>query len=374
MIKKLHLLFILFSFTNLFSQNIQLSENASVSVFTCGKGEELYTTFGHTAIRIKDLSSNIDVVYNYGMFDFREGNFYLKFVKGNLQYFVAASSYENFIYEYQYFNREVIEQTLNLPLASKQTLFEKLNTSLTSEESHYTYKFIDKNCTTMVCDKINETIGRKIITKVDDKTISYRELLYPYFDNYFWYKLGINIIFGAKTDKKAEQLFLPIELLNSLDKAVVNGKPLVSKKEIIVNGAEINTTFSFFDSIYLIIALLGLIVLINKKFLFKTYLFICGLLGLFLCLVGFYSLHQELLWNYNALLFNPLFLIIPFVKKSWLNKIGVICSILLIVYLIIMLTKPHLFLMLPFIAFNGYILYRFYFNKNLLTSVKKNRT
>lgn len=374
MIKKLHLLFILFSFTNLFSQNIQLSENASVSVFTCGKGEELYTTFGHTAIRIKDLSSNIDVVYNYGMFDFREGNFYLKFVKGNLQYFVAASSYENFIYEYQYFNREVIEQTLNLPLASKQTLFEKLNTSLTSEESHYTYKFIDKNCTTMVCDKINETIGSKIITKVDDKTISYRELLYPYFDNYFWYKLGINIIFGAKTDKKAEQLFLPIELLNSLDKAVVNGKPLVSKKEIIVNGAEINTTFSFFDSIYLIIALLGLIVLINKKFLFKTYLFICGLLGLFLCLVGFYSLHQELLWNYNALLFNPLFLIIPFVKKSWLNKIGVICSILLIVYLIIMLTKPHLFLMLPFIAFNGYILYRFYFNKNLLTSVKKNRT
>lgn len=82
----------------------------------------------------------------------------------------------------------------------------------------------------MVADKINETIGTKLITKVDDKTISYRELLYPYFDNYFWYKLGINIIFGGKTDKKAEQLFLPEELLNSLDKTVVNGKPLVTKR------------------------------------------------------------------------------------------------------------------------------------------------
>lgn len=117
--------------------------------------------------------------------------------------------------------------------------------------------------------------------------------------------------------------------------------------------------------------MLGLIVLINKKFLFKTYLFICGLLGLFLCLVGFYSLHEELLWNYNAMLFNPLFLIFPFVKKSWLNKIGAICLVLLIVYLIIMLSKPHLFLMLPFIVVNGYILYRFYFNKNLLTSIKR---
>lgn len=353
---------------------MQLSEKATVSVLTCGKGEELYTTFGHTGIRIKDSIQNLDIVFNYGTFDFREGNFYLKFVKGNLQYYVGATSFEEFIYEYRYFNREVIEQTLNLSLASKQILFDKLTTSLTSDENHYTYKFIDKNCTTMVTDKINETFGIEMINKVDDKTISYRELLYPYFDNYFWYKLGINIIFGTKTDKKAEQLFLPEELLNSLDKAVLNKKPLVSKKETLLYGAEIKPTFSFFDSIYLIIVIIGLVILINKKFLFNTYLLFCGFLGLFLCLVGLYSLHEELLWNYNALLFNPLFLFIPFIKKSWSNKIGAICIGLLIVYLIVMLSKPYLFLMLPFIVINGYILYRFYFNNNLLTSVKKNRT
>ena len=80
MLKKTFLfLSLLFSVVT-FSQMAPLSENAKISVLTCGNGEELYTTFGHTAIRIQDVSNSLDVVFNYGMFDFREGNFYLKFV------------------------------------------------------------------------------------------------------------------------------------------------------------------------------------------------------------------------------------------------------------------------------------------------------
>ena len=126
MIKKLLLLLILFFQTIGFSQNPALSEKASVSIFTCGRGNELYSTFGHTAIRIKDSINNLDVVYNYGAFDFRTENFYLKFVKGDLKYFINATSYEDFIFEYQSDNREVIEQTLSFPLAKKQELFELL--------------------------------------------------------------------------------------------------------------------------------------------------------------------------------------------------------------------------------------------------------
>ncbi|WP_395044862.1 DUF4105 domain-containing protein, partial [Flavobacterium sp.] len=236
------LLFISFLFFQLisFAQNPSLSENASVSIFTCGRGNELYSTFGHTAIRIKDSINNLDVVYNYGAFDFRTENFYLKFVKGDLQYYINATSYEDFILEYLNDGREVVEQTLNFKLSKKQELFEILNASLFSDERSYTYKFIDRNCTTMVVEKVNKIIGKPLIQKVDDTSISYRRLLYPYFEDHFWYKLGINIIFGAKTDYKAEKLFLPIELLNSLDKAVVDGKPIVIKKEIIVKGNELN--------------------------------------------------------------------------------------------------------------------------------------
>lgn len=361
MIKKLLPILFCLIYSISFSQNQTLSPEASVSIFTCGRGNELYTTFGHTAIRIKDSINNLDVVYNYGAFDFRTSNFYFKFVKGDLQYFMNASSYEDFIFEYQSENREVIEQTLSLPQIKKQELFDELNASLYSDERYYTYKFIDRNCTTMVVEKINKIVGKEIIRKVDDQTISYRELLYPYFENHFYYKLGINIIFGAKTDQKAVKLFLPVELMHSLNQAKIDGKPIVNKTKTIVKGAELESEFSFVNSIYFIALLLILLVLSNKKPIFLSYLFLSGLLGLFLSLVGLYSLHKEVLWNYNALLFNPLFLIVPFLKNNAFRKTLIVSAVCIGVYVIVMVTKPHFLMMLPFIVTNAYMVLRLLF-------------
>lgn len=375
MFKKFLFVAVLLSGLLSFSQSPRLSPSTEVSVFTCGRGEELYSTFGHTALRIKDPINQLDVVYNYGYFDFRTENFYFKFVKGDLQYFMNVTSYEDFVFEYQNDQREVIEQTLNLPLFKKQELFDALNKDLQSEKRYYTYKFIDRNCTTMILEKINELYGREEIKKVDDKSISYRTLLYPYFENYFWYKLGINIVFGAKTDTKAEKLFLPSELMHSLDKAKFDGNPLVSNTKTVVVGENIQPQFSFFNSIYLICVILLVVIIINKRFLFQSYLFICGLLGLMLCLIGLYSDHQELLWNYNALLFNPLFILVPFVRSNFLKKLNITLLVMLLVYSIIIMTKPHLTIMYPFILANAYMLLKL-MNRNplgLLPFVKKNR-
>lgn len=352
------------------SQNPKLSKEATVSILTCGRGEQLYSTFGHTAIRIKDIENQLDVVYNYGTFDFNTEHFYLKFVKGDLQYFMTATSYEDFILEYKYDKREVIEQTLNLSKLEKQSLFESLNTSLYSSERYYTYKFIDRNCTTMVADKISKTVHDLPIKKVPKSTISYRELLYPYFENYFEYKLGINIIFGVKTDNEATKLFLPSELLESLDQIKINGNPIVLEKKTLVNGTSIEPKTSFFKSIYFVIILLLLMVLINKRMLFSVYFTICGILGLFLCLVGLYSQHEEVLWNYNALLFNPFYLILPFVSISLKQKIRLIILVLLAIYVVIIVNKPHLFLVIPFIITNMYLMIKEWKEKRLLTTVE----
>lgn len=355
MVKKT-LLFLLFISLNSFSQNPKLSQQSQISVFTCGRGEQLYSTFGHTALRIKDEENQLDVVFNYGAFDFRTENFYLKFVKGDLQYFMNVTSYEDFILEYQTDEREVIEQTITLSAEQKQELFTTLSESLYTSERYYTYKFIERNCTTMVAEKLNNALGKKLIHKVDSKSNSYREVLYPYFENYFWYKLGINIIFGAKTDAKSEKLFLPVELMNSLEKASVVTKKLVSDKKTIIHGSKNEIKFSFFDSIYFVIAVLLALILLNKKFLFLGYLFVCGILGVFLCLVGLYSQHQEVLWNYNALLFSPLFVALPFVNKAWLVKLCNFSIVILFIYALIMINKPHLLLMLPFIITGIYML------------------
>ena len=376
MIKKIIFVLIIFVSIAASSQAPKLSNEASISVFTCGRGEELYSTFGHTALRVKDDSNQLDVVFNYGTFDFRTENFYLKFVKGDLQYFLSVSSYEDFIIQYQIEKREVIEQTLNLTIQQKQKIFDALNNNIFSTDKYYTYKFIDRNCTTMVVDKINEILSGEKITKIDDKSISYRSLLYPYFENYFWYKLGINIIFGAKTDEKAEKLFLPVELMNSLNVIQHDNQKLVLSTKKLVNGETKNVEFSFFNSIYFVISLLLLIVATNKKWVYKSFLFLCGLLGLFLCLVGLYSEHQEVLWNYNALLFNPLFLLLPFVGNKLSKRLIFILLAMIFIYSLFMFNKPHLVVMLPFIFAIIFMLMKLN-GKNplkLLTSVEKNST
>jgi hypothetical protein len=357
--KSLFTFIVLLFSISFFAQNPILSNNATVTLLTCGRGSELYSTFGHTALQINDSQNNINVVYNYGTFDFSTENFYLKFIKGDLQYFMTASSFDEFMYEYKYDNRSVIAQELSLSQLQKQKLFDALNKQLFSEDKYYTYKFIDRNCTTMVVDQLNNVLGKKLIHKVDDTSISYRKVLYPYFDDFFWFKLGINIIFGTRTDDAATQLFLPIELQNSLEKLTIDGKKLVLKEEVLNNQIEQKKGFSLFNSIYILFALVVLVFIKNKTFI-KSVLFVLGLLGLFLCLVGLYSLHKEVLWNYNALLFNPLFLLLPFVKNKLIKTIVVICIVMLLMYVIIMISKPFLVLMLPFIFVVSFILLFFY--------------
>src|SRR5690606_20115368 len=133
--------------------------------------------------------------------------------KGDLQYFVTSDSFEDFIYSYNYEQRSVWEQQLAMTPMQKQQLLDELNATMASEKRFYTYKFIDRNCTTMVVELINRILGNQVLTKIKDTDLTYREVLFPYFDNHFYEQLGTSIIFGTKVDQKAEKIFLPIELL-----------------------------------------------------------------------------------------------------------------------------------------------------------------
>ena len=127
MLKKIYSLLVFFVLNLSYSQQYKLSEYAQVSVITVGVADQVYELYGHTAIRIKDSKLGIDLVYNYGMFDFATENFMLKFAKGDLQYFAAAYPYEDFEYSYKQDNRSIFEQILNISTIEKQKLFEKLN-------------------------------------------------------------------------------------------------------------------------------------------------------------------------------------------------------------------------------------------------------
>jgi len=358
---KITLFSLLLSFTIGFSQSLPLSKDAKISVLTCGLGNESYSFFGHTAIRVADPENNIDVVYNYGNFDFRTPNFVAKFAKGDLQYFVGVASFSDFIEEYNYDKRSVFEQELLISNDLKQKLFDKLNSTLASEDRYYTYKFIDKNCTSMVVDIINTTLGEDVVVKKGDTDITYRSILFPYFDGHFYEKLGTSIIFGTKVDQLGTKIFLPFELKKSLEKATFQNKPLAGKTKTFLSF-EKETPMSWWNNIYTYLFILAFVILAHNKTVDKIYLLILSLMGVFFVIMGFYSLHHELAMNYNILLFSPLLLILLFFSlvknKKWTYRFSALHLIFLIVYLFYMINKAHLLIVLPMIITSGFVLVR----------------
>ncbi len=357
--KKIVLTLILLVSSISWSQNLLLSKKATVSVLTCGTGNESYALFGHTAIRIADPENYIDKVYNYGAFDFSTPNFVLKFTKGDLQYFAVTHSYSDFINEYTYEQRSVYEQELNLPASLKQKLFDNLNTSLASGDSHYTYKFIDKNCTSMVVDMINKTLDTTAIVKNSDTDITYRTILYPYFEHHFYEKLGTSIIFGKKVDQLGTQIFLPFELQKSL-KTIQFDHHLLAKETKTILQFNPVTPGSWWNNGYTYLFILGFILLLNKPILNQLYFILLGMLGLFFVFAGWYSLHLELQYNYNSLLFNPVLLVVAYFsfkknsKRIYQSSIAALVFLLAYVFLVI--NKVHFFIVLPLIITNGILL------------------
>jgi len=338
-----------------------LSKQAKVSVITCGLGNEMYSLFGHTAIRINDPERNIDVVYNYGAFDFDTPNFVLKFSKGDLQYFVTAGNFFDFKQQYVYEKRSVVEQVLNLSPEQKEKLFSELNATLFSDKRFYTYKFIDRNCTTMVVEKLNEILGKDVVTKVGNREETYREILFPYFNNHFYEQLGTSIIFGKKVDEKGTKIFLPIELEQSLDATKFNNIPICLEKNTIIQ-VEPEQPFSWWNNIFTYLIILILIAVTDNKYMAIFYFLIIGAVGLIFSVAGLYSFHRELEFNYNILLFNPLLLLlIGFIivkKTKWIFRISLVAIGCIAAYIIVMFNKIHLLIVLPLLFVNLILLIR----------------
>ena len=358
--KTLFSLLFLFSFIG-YSQNLPLSKDAKISVLTCGLGNETYSYFGHTAIRVADPANNIDLVYNYGAFDFATPNFVMKFAKGDLKYFVVVHPFADFMNEYNYEKRSVFEQELLISQESKQKLFDNLNTTLLSEDRYYTYKFIDKNCTSMVVDIINKSLNGNIIVKKGSTDITYRSILFPYFDGHFYDKLGTSIIFGTKVDQLGTKIFLPFELKDSLEKTTFQNHPLAAKSQTLLSF-EKETPKSWWNNVYTYLFILAFVVFAHNKIVDKIYLLILSLMGIFFVVVGIYSFHQELAMNYNVLLFSPLLLILIFLSilknKRWTYRFAVLHVIFLIVYALFIINKAYFLIVLPMIITSGFVLVR----------------
>jgi hypothetical protein len=216
---------------SLYANTQSLSDKAQVVMFTCGPGAELYAGFGHSALWVFDPATGVDRLYNYGTFDFNTPNFYMKFIRGKLNYILSVTTARNFLLEYQHRKIEVTGQTLNLNTNELNAIYGFLETNLLPENRFYKYDFFYDNCATRIRDVIENETGSKVTFHTPDQNLKFREMLFPYLEHSPWTKTGINIILGLTADKKAtpwDYMFLPEYMDDALRTATIespNGEP-----------------------------------------------------------------------------------------------------------------------------------------------------
>ncbi|MFY8166431.1 MAG: DUF4105 domain-containing protein, partial [Sediminibacterium sp.] len=220
------LLFIVIGISTNANSNLP-NNKLQISILTCAAGEDIYTAWGHTAIRIIDSTNNTDLVYNFGTFDFSEPYFLAKFVKGSLEYFISVNRYGDFLAEYQYYNRDVIEQVLKLSDEEKTNWNNALQLNLVGSNRFYLYNFITDNCTTRVKDGLFKNSNRQ---PAHIPVTSFRAEIVkaPYQQGIPWIGFGIDLLLGAYSDQQPDHFksgFLPPLLFNQL----ANIKGLVIK-------------------------------------------------------------------------------------------------------------------------------------------------
>ncbi|WP_250434180.1 lipoprotein N-acyltransferase Lnb domain-containing protein [Hanstruepera flava] len=329
------LIFLVFlSVHNLFAQ--QLSPEASIRVLTIGPGSNLNDAFGHSAFHIQDHSQNIDMVFNYGVYDFDTPNFYTKFAQGKLHYLIGVNYFDDFMLMYKRQDRTVLSQELDLDSEQKQVLFDYLLENYKPENRRYLYDFFYNNCATKIRDVLQTAIGEPIVFHEPEvfQPQTFRTLIQDNLKTNSWGSMGIDLALGSVIDQTAtaeEHMFLPEYIHTFFNTATLgNGnKKLVKQDKTLYTKQDINSNkSSFFISPGFILGAIGLFIVIityfdfikgkQSRWLDFTISALTGVIGLLLLLLWFATDHTATAQNYNLLWAFPLNIIlgIQLLKKQ----------------------------------------------------------
>lgn len=301
-----------------------LSDSAFISLITVAPGAELYSTFGHSALRVSDPARQFDRCYNYGTFDFDQPNFYLKFCQGKLLYYLNPERHRDFEYGNLLDGRPMREQLLNLDAQQKQRLFDLLQENARPENRFYQYDFFYDNCATRIRDIVREAFFHQIFfdSSSAPRGATMRQLLRPYLVEHPWTQFGIDLVLGQVADRVARPddfMFLPDYVHDIFGATKIDGnKPLVqSERRIPPRGLE-RTAFKpglldrplFFTAL---LALIGLLCLANRRaerIFDPVFWFVLGALGLVMLLLWVATDHSATKNNWNLLWALPTHLLV----------------------------------------------------------------
>lgn len=314
-----------------FSVQSQSTDSIRFSLLTCAPGTEIYSLFGHTAIRYENYTRRIDVAFNYGMFSFNTPNFIFRFVAGETDYQLGITPYSYFEAEYAMRGSSVYQQVLNLTQSEKERLLTILENNYLPENRIYRYNYFYDNCTTRARDKIEECIEGKVVYPDSLSGKSYRSIVHEFTAGSPWDEFGIDLCLGAEADKeinKRQQMFSPFYMKYYASNAYIvdaggTSRPLILDETKIVDVEPEEVQPGFILSPLMCGALfLALCVVMawgqwkTQRIWWRWDIVLYGLQGLAGCIIAFlffFSVHPTVGSNWLLILFNPIpLLYLPF--------------------------------------------------------------
>lgn len=218
-----------------------------ISVLTCSPGQEVYSLYGHTAIRAAAPARGFDAVFNYGVFSFSQPHFIGRFLLGECDYMSEAVVFDAFYRAYEARGSRVTEQVLSLSQGEANNILRVLLTNIEPENSAYRYNYLYNNCTTRVRDVIEQEVQGTITYPSRTPAQTTREVLHHYTQEHPWASEGNDFLLGAEMDTLASDrllMFAPEYMMHYLAQAQVHAKdgsvrPLVAETRVLTPGREV---------------------------------------------------------------------------------------------------------------------------------------
>ena len=329
------------------TQSAPVQAEPGVYVITMGPGDAPWEKYGHNMLWIHRPDRDLDVAWNWGVFDFAQKNFIFHFLQGRLIYWMEGFKAQPAIDYYLGDDRTIWIQELNLSPAQQDELSDFCLWNSREENKFYRYDYFLDNCSTRVRDAVDQTLlgqlKRRATTMPSDVTYRYENSRLVA-DTFILYA-GTDFILGQPVDRKMsvwDEMFIPMRMRDRLNQMTIaddTGRqvPLV-KKEILLHTSKRlplrdrppNWT-GWFLLVGIIVggvqAWLGKLALDERRrkkwfgLLAMLWCFIAGAAGWFLVYAWTGTDHLAVRDNENILqlspLMLPLVLIIPLMLRGW---------------------------------------------------------
>ena len=313
-----------------------------ISLLTCSPGHAIYELYGHTAIRLQDHQKHLDVVFNYGVFDFNQPYFIWRFMLGRCDYILYPYAYPLFCAEYKARGSSITEQELNLLPEEAEEMRQALWEDCAPERRVYRYNIFRSNCTTKARDMIEAHVFGHVIYPVRPRRNTFRTILHQFTGDHVWDAEGNDLLLGADVDTlltERDEMFSPIYLMWYMDSAIVDRgyhrfDPLVRERRIILaedsdrlqQAAEREPSFPLSPVVVwwglLVCGLLFELWEVRRRRVVwqvdAVLLILQGVAGLLLTFMALFSIHPGVASNWQVWVLNPLplFFVVPVVRAA----------------------------------------------------------